>query len=159
MTVTDIPWTSERIEKLEALWDEGVSTAEMGRILGVTKNVVIGRVHRLGLLPRRVSSNAVAAINRSEKHAGWLQQLGGCAWPHGDPREPDFHFCGSQRHTGRPYCREHCGQAYDGFNPNTVPAGTTSPLIPCSVMKPTRTRDHPKLNAASARHREAMRGK
>jgi len=34
------------------LWNEGLSTAEIGRRLGVTKNQVIGRAHRLHLTPR-----------------------------------------------------------------------------------------------------------
>lgn len=39
---------------LIALWDEGLSTAEIGRRLDVTKNAVVGKVHRLGL-PKRQS--------------------------------------------------------------------------------------------------------
>ena len=30
-----------------------------------------------------------------------------CRWPVGDPRKPDFHFCGAQQVIGRPYCIEH----------------------------------------------------
>ena len=45
-------WTSERIEQLSLLWDEGITTAEIGRRIGVTKNAVIGKVHRLGLSGR-----------------------------------------------------------------------------------------------------------
>lgn len=39
---------------LIALWNEGLSTAEIGRRLDVTKNAVVGKVHRLGL-PKRQS--------------------------------------------------------------------------------------------------------
>jgi len=28
-------------------------------------------------------------------------------WPIGDPRRPDFHFCGARAATGRPYCEVH----------------------------------------------------
>ena len=49
-----IEWTPERTNALMALWDEGHSTAEIGRRLGVTKNSVVGKVHRLGL-PKRGS--------------------------------------------------------------------------------------------------------
>ena len=48
-------WTPERIEQLTLLWDEGVTTAEIGRRIGVTKNAVIGKVHRLGLVPRVIT--------------------------------------------------------------------------------------------------------
>jgi len=49
-----IDWTPARISTLIALWTEGVSTIEIGRRLDVTKNSVVGKVHRLGL-PKRVS--------------------------------------------------------------------------------------------------------
>ena len=45
-------WTDETIARLRALWDEGHSTAEIGRRLGVTKNAVVGKAHRLSLPPR-----------------------------------------------------------------------------------------------------------
>ncbi|HXO02419.1 MAG TPA: GcrA family cell cycle regulator, partial [Stellaceae bacterium] len=37
-------WTPDRIDQLTLLWDEGVTTAEIGRRIGVTKNAVIGKV-------------------------------------------------------------------------------------------------------------------
>jgi GcrA cell cycle regulator len=45
-------WTEETILILRALWDEGHSTAEIGRRLGVTKNAVVGKAHRLNLPAR-----------------------------------------------------------------------------------------------------------
>jgi GcrA cell cycle regulator len=43
-------WTDERIEKLKNLWSEGLSASQIaGRLGGVTRNAVIGKVHRLGL--------------------------------------------------------------------------------------------------------------
>ncbi len=45
-------WTEELIARLRALWDEGHSTAEIGRILGVSKNAVVGKAHRLNLPAR-----------------------------------------------------------------------------------------------------------
>lgn len=35
-----------------------------------------------------------------------------CKWPIGDPRHPDFHFCGRGAHEGLPYCAEHARRAY-----------------------------------------------
>ena len=35
-----------------------------------------------------------------------------CSWPVGDPKQPGFHFCGSEAVPGRPYCAAHCGLAY-----------------------------------------------
>ncbi len=45
-------WTEETIQRLRAFWAEGVSTAEIGRRLGVSKNAVVGKAHRLELLAR-----------------------------------------------------------------------------------------------------------
>lgn len=46
-------WTPERIGELEKLWAEGLSTAEIGRRLGVSKNAVVGKAHRLRLPGRQ----------------------------------------------------------------------------------------------------------
>lgn len=43
---------SEWIDRLRQLWDEGHSTAEIGRRMGVTKNTIVGKAYRLGL-PKR----------------------------------------------------------------------------------------------------------
>ena len=45
-------WNDETIVRLRALWNEGLSTAEIGRRMGVSKNAVVGKAHRLGLPPR-----------------------------------------------------------------------------------------------------------
>jgi len=50
--MTTSQWTPDRIQQLIALWNEGLSTSEIGRRLGVTKNSVVGKVHRLGLKKR-----------------------------------------------------------------------------------------------------------
>src|ERR1700759_5603495 len=40
-------WDDETIRQLRALWAEGHSTAEFGRRLGVSKNAIVGKAHRL----------------------------------------------------------------------------------------------------------------
>jgi GcrA cell cycle regulator len=42
-------WAHETLLRLRSLWDEGHSTAEIGRRLGVSKNSVVGKARRLGL--------------------------------------------------------------------------------------------------------------
>ena len=44
-----------------------------------------------------------------------LQQLDEhhCRWPVGDPRQPDFHFCGAEREPGVAYCQMHQRRAFD----------------------------------------------
>jgi hypothetical protein len=46
------PWPEPVIERLRALWAEGHSGAVIGRRLRVSRNAVLGKVHRLGLPPR-----------------------------------------------------------------------------------------------------------
>ncbi|MBV8588810.1 MAG: GcrA cell cycle regulator [Acetobacteraceae bacterium] len=45
-------WTEEIITQLKGLWAEGFSTAEIGRRLGISKNAVVGKAHRLSLPSR-----------------------------------------------------------------------------------------------------------
>ncbi|WP_287787885.1 GcrA family cell cycle regulator [Acidiphilium sp.] len=45
-------WTDEIIARLRQLWDEGLSTAEIGRRLNISKNSVVGKAHRLDLPAR-----------------------------------------------------------------------------------------------------------
>ena len=50
-------WTDERVELLKKLWGEGLSASQIaGRIGSVTRNAVIGKVHRLGLSGRATTS-------------------------------------------------------------------------------------------------------
>jgi len=45
-------WTDDAIIRLRSLWDEGLSTAEIGRRLNISKNSVVGKAHRLDLPAR-----------------------------------------------------------------------------------------------------------
>ncbi|HWL55296.1 MAG TPA: GcrA family cell cycle regulator [Paracoccus sp. (in: a-proteobacteria)] len=46
-------WTDERVETLKRMWAEGQSASQIAKELGgVTRNAVIGKVHRLGLSNR-----------------------------------------------------------------------------------------------------------
>lgn len=46
-------WTDERVEQLKTLWAEGHSASQIAKTMGgVTRNAVIGKVHRLGLSNR-----------------------------------------------------------------------------------------------------------
>ena len=50
-------WTDERVELLKKLWAEGLSASQVAKQLGgVTRNAVIGKVHRLGLSGRAMPS-------------------------------------------------------------------------------------------------------
>jgi len=52
-------WTDERVEMLQQMWSEGQSAAQIAKTLGgVTRNAVIGKVHRLGLSNRAPAAAA-----------------------------------------------------------------------------------------------------
>lgn len=61
-----LSWTDERVALLRKLWDEGLSASRIAAELagGVTRNAVIGKVHRLGL-SGRVKPQASAASSRA----------------------------------------------------------------------------------------------
>jgi GcrA cell cycle regulator len=51
-------WTDERVETLKKLWLDGLSASQIAKQLGgVTRNAVIGKVHRLGLSGRAAPSH------------------------------------------------------------------------------------------------------
>ncbi len=55
-------WTDERVELLKKLWMDGLSASQIAAELGgVTRNAVIGKVHRLGLSGRAKSPNVSSA--------------------------------------------------------------------------------------------------
>ena len=101
-----ITWTPERVERLTQLFEEGLPTAEIGRRLGLTKNAVIGKLHRIALAPR--GGPPIAPPQRN-----FFEFTGpSCLWPHGHPDDADFHFCGARPLPGKPYCAEHAAVAY-----------------------------------------------
>ena len=59
-------WTDERVELLKKLWADGLSASQIASKLGeVTRNAVIGKVHRLGLAGRATTSRVRTARPRS----------------------------------------------------------------------------------------------
>ncbi len=52
-------WNDERVELLKKLWNDGLSASQIaGELGGVTRNAVIGKVHRLGLSGRAKTQSA-----------------------------------------------------------------------------------------------------
>jgi GcrA cell cycle regulator len=142
--MSDTGWTDTRVETLSTLWREGLSAAQIaGQLGGVTRNAVIGKVHRLGLSGRAV------APRRGGQRPAWVKPrpkaprrppprpalaapldthapvegpglamsvvaLGAhmCRWPIGDPKAPDFSFCGRRADESGPYCADHDRRAH-----------------------------------------------
>ena len=47
-----VEWSGSMISTLRALWDKGLSASQIGLRMGVTKNGIVGKSHRLGLPAR-----------------------------------------------------------------------------------------------------------
>lgn len=194
-------WDNATLKKLKALTGKGLSTSEIGKRLGMSKNAVVGKLNRLGwnlkaggtaaaasakldAAAKKPAKKAVAAKKpaavkepaktkkapapkvavkkpaatsvkktapaktttapaKNEKTAAKSSAKGEkslnknlamhqriiqhslemanlkpnqCRWPIGDPDSENFHFCGETMFVGKPYCYEHCKQAYQ-FNP------------------------------------------
>lgn len=111
-------WTDEKVKQLKKLWVKGKSTIEIAKELGMSKNSVIGKVHRLDLTARPSPIKKKQGVQKavrpvlSDKCRLMDLRTNTCRWPIGDPSDDDFHFCGHPTTTGKPYCPEHCKAAY-----------------------------------------------
>ena len=75
-------WTDERVELLKKLWMDGLSASQIAAQLGgVTRNAVIGKVHRLNLsgrakpastTPRPRKASRTAAPHRPAARGGYV---------------------------------------------------------------------------------------
>jgi hypothetical protein len=53
-----------------------------------------------------------------------------CRWPIGEPRQPDFHFCGKPHVPGRPYCELHWSMAFQPPRPRHQRPAIQPPTAP-----------------------------
>lgn len=131
-------WTDERVDRLKVLWADGCScsviAAELG---GVTRNGVIGKIHRLGLSKPKVgkvrqqrtppgrrrfvfpASPAVGVepfvpAPKSPDHLGLTfgqlkdsPNISQCRYIHGDNDETPYTYCGQPVRPGSSYCGFH----------------------------------------------------
>ena len=173
-------WDSVMLKKLKGLMGKGLSTSEIGKRLGMSKNAVVGKLNRLGWNSKaggvvaesattttkkttsgrgtkktssvasakntrttskkpttkagargaaatgtkktatggRTLNKTLAMHQRIIQHSLEMANLkpNQCRWPIGDPDSENFHFCGAPVFVGKPYCYEHCKQAYQ-FTP------------------------------------------
>jgi GcrA cell cycle regulator len=151
-------WIIDRVELLKKLWADGLSASQIAAELGgISRNSVIGKVHRLGLAGRTKRPTASMPRQRKPRSRGTTMRIvrpairgdtalavlpayalqfepepelmetiipmwqrcstlelseGKCRWPIGDPRTPDFFFCGGKTIEGLPYCGYHSRIAY-----------------------------------------------
>jgi len=103
-------------------------------ILGVSRNSVAGKAHRMGL-PKRSSpissekkqnlssaketeiDNKIIPLKIKLRGVPWSRTK--CCWPEGDPKQNDFKFCGQDIFPGRPYCDKHSLLAYTNTRENS----------------------------------------
>ena len=193
-------WDNAALKKLKALTGKGLSTSEIGKRLGMSKNAIVGKLNRLGwnakaggaptakeaevkaatkktadktgakkaavktapkakeavkkatvakketvkatekkpvakksekkvaekvketsqaeVKTRKADVKKLAMHQRIVQHSLEMANLkpNQCRWPIGDPDSEHFHFCGETVFVGKPYCYEHCKQAYQ-FTP------------------------------------------
>jgi GcrA cell cycle regulator len=68
-------WTDERVELLKKLWADGLSASQIaGELGGITRNAVIGKVHRLGLSGRAKSPSS--SMPRARKPRSHMMRVG-----------------------------------------------------------------------------------
>lgn len=104
---TMITWTPERDDELTRRYVAEGATA-LAKEWGVTKNAVVGRASRLAL----TGTPGARATSPNKPKEPRLNPPGSCQWPIGDPRDRDFHLCGTKATVGKPYCGRHMYLAY-----------------------------------------------
>ena len=70
-------WTDERVQLLKQLWQDGLSASTIARELGmsITRNAVIGKVHRMGLAGRAKSPNQLPTRPRDKDVQGFVPMM------------------------------------------------------------------------------------
>ena len=132
-------WTTERVDQLRRYVEAGFSCGQIAGEIGISRNAVIGKIHRLRLwrgapptvrlktrqrrpavlTQRRILEAAFAqaagaeqTIESAERCSLLELAVGKCRWPIGDPAANDFCFCGNQAVGGLSYCAGHARLAY-----------------------------------------------
>jgi GcrA cell cycle regulator len=79
-------WTDERVELLKKMWGEGQSASQIAKELGgVTRNAVIGKVHRLGLSNRATSGSKSDSATKADVKPKAAPKPKAAAKPKADP--------------------------------------------------------------------------
>ena len=127
-------WDDVKLKKLENLWKEGHPISKIGEMLGVSRNSIAGKAHRMGLAKRispisvdkKQSTNSkiyneitdqIMPLKIKLRGVQWSRTK--CCWPEGDPKLNDFKFCGQDIFPGRPYCDKHSLLAYTNTRENS----------------------------------------
>jgi GcrA cell cycle regulator len=120
-------WTPTTINRLRELWAEGHSTAQIGRMMDLSKNMVIGKAHRLKLEKRPdpivrkekvVRIVGAVTIRHPETQAPNvtvssidIPRTRQCQWLEGE--RPDFVQCRQGAITGKSWCSAHYHRVFN----------------------------------------------
>ena len=132
-----IRWTPHEDERLTELWNRDnpeLSTLTISRMMGRSKNAVIGRARRLELpaRPNPIEPDYSAPRPAPASPARWslndtprlLPDPGPlpkhCQWIAGEPSAHDSCKCLAPTVPGRPYCAEHQARAVERVLPRYV---------------------------------------
>jgi hypothetical protein len=135
------PWTAEWNARLRSLWNKDYTSADIRKIMGLTRGQLSGRARRLRLnfaeLKRMSNNFANPAKNpaikeKSRKAEGDLvfpsgtfppdgRDVRGCQFIFGHPREGDWRFCQKPRLGETSWCHEHFDLVYR--SPDARPIG------------------------------------
>lgn len=124
-------WTQERIETAKSMLKDGESYGAIAATLGMTKNSVIGKMHRLGVkqgIPKHPRANITRRVRAApgprtkyfkpmeprkpaltappSKQLG-IHQLTAHLCRYIAEPEPPFTYCGHVHKEGSPYCQFH----------------------------------------------------
>lgn len=116
-------WTDERVDKLQNLWRQGISSSEIADQIGGTRNAIVSKLYRLSLLGERLvvkrrqrraspssTSSTSSTIAYWDDDSPTLTSLADldwrqCSWPIG--RTHHKGYCGAQSAPGQSYCQQH----------------------------------------------------
>jgi hypothetical protein len=102
-------WTAELVDALTRAWNAGESVNAIASRMGLTRNQVLGKVHRLGLEQRGQPESLANRAARVQETAA----TGGCRWIEGNNfverlKRGEQIYCGKTVATvGSPWCKEH----------------------------------------------------
>lgn len=123
----DFNWTDEAVATLKSRWAEGYSASSIGQYLGITRNAVMGKIHRLAL-PRKIPTEKLpkrATPPRKAKIKPWVpvrqeikppsgreisfMELGWamCRYIPNEPKDINTMYCGDPTDGLYSYCPHH----------------------------------------------------
>jgi hypothetical protein len=112
-------WTEERIAELRHLLTvEGLSAKAAARVMGTTKNSIVGKARRVGIAFVREPFSGGGWDARMARREQWRAEMKqhalqaehasrGCRFIAGEPKGVHTEFCGADRLPGKSWCAEH----------------------------------------------------